>query len=97
LIEDIEFDALLGDKAFDNDWLRAALDQRGTSFERYKWRHLVENLFGNSPRAFPRSCAYWNLKPAPLKQWRRTAPRTDKTARSFAAKINLSAAIITLK
>ena len=31
LIEAIEFDALLGDKAFDNDWLRAELDKRGAS------------------------------------------------------------------
>jgi transposase len=95
LIEDIEFDALLGDKAFDNDWLRAELDQRGASavippkrdrarpiscdFEMYKWRHLVENLFCN------------------LKQWRRIATRYDKTDQSFAAMINLSAAVMALK
>jgi hypothetical protein len=84
LIEDIEFDALLGDKAFDKEGLRAASDQRGASFERYKWRHLVENLFGNSPQAFPPSCACWNLKPVPLKQWRRTATRTAKTDQRFA-------------
>ena len=29
LIEDIEFDAPFGDKAFDNDWLSGELDQRG--------------------------------------------------------------------
>ena len=95
MIEDIEFDALLGDKAFDNDWLRAELDQRGASavippkrdrarpiycdFEMYKWRHLVENLFCN------------------LKQWRRIATRYDKTDQSFAAMINLSAAVMALK
>ena len=61
LIEGIAFDALLGDKAFDNDWLRAELDRRGASavippkadrarqiscdFDMYKWRHLVENFF----------------------------------------------------
>jgi transposase len=61
LIEDIHFDALLADKAFDVDWLRAALNERGAiavippksnrtevidcDFHRYRWRHLVENLF----------------------------------------------------
>ena len=61
LIEDIHFDALLADKAFDVDWLRAALNERGAiavippksnrtevidcDFHRYRWRHLVENFF----------------------------------------------------
>jgi hypothetical protein len=27
----------------------------------------IEMAFANSPRAFPPSCACWNLKPAPLK------------------------------
>ena len=31
LIEGIAFDALLGDKAFDADWLRAELDRRGAA------------------------------------------------------------------
>jgi Transposase DDE domain len=31
LIEGIAFDALLGDKAFDTDWLRAELDSRGAA------------------------------------------------------------------
>jgi len=58
LIEGIAFGALLGDKAFDADWLRAALDERGAaavippkanrkaiiSFDRdmYRWRQLIE-------------------------------------------------------
>jgi hypothetical protein len=53
--------ALLGDKAFDADWLRAVLDNRGAAavippkanrrtaihFDRdmYGWRHLTENTF----------------------------------------------------
>ncbi len=61
LIEGIAFGALLGDKAFDADWLRAELDERGAaavippkanrkaiiSFDRdmYRWRHLIENTF----------------------------------------------------
>jgi hypothetical protein len=58
LIEGVVFGALLGDKAFDTDWLRAELDDRGAAavippkanrkaainFDRdmYHWRHLIE-------------------------------------------------------
>ena len=61
LIEGIASGALLGDKAFDADWLRADLDGRGAAtvippktnrkaaidFDRdmYRWRHLIENTF----------------------------------------------------
>jgi transposase len=113
LIDGIEIAAPIGDKAFDNDWRRKELDDRGAlavippkrdrvrpmscDFEMYKWRHLIENFFCNSPQAFPPSCACWNLKPAPLKQWRRIATRYDKTDQSFAAMINLTAAVMALK
>src|SRR3712207_2297248 len=61
LIEGVAFDALLGDNAFDVDWLRAELDARGAAavippkanrkaefaFDRavYRWRHVIENAF----------------------------------------------------
>ena len=92
LIEGVSFDALLGDKAFDADWLRAELDDRGAAAvipprsnrkvmidydtEMYRWRHLVENYF------------------AKIKQFRAIATRYDKTAESFSANINLAAALI---
>jgi transposase len=92
LISGIEFGALLGDKAFDADWLRAELDTRGAvavippkanrkSLIRcdqamYRWRHLIENYF------------------AKLKEFRAVATRYDKTDDSFRATINLAAAII---
>ncbi len=92
LISDLEFGALLGDKAFDADWLRAELDARGAAavippkadrkrpipcdFDMYKWRHLVENFF------------------AKLKQFRRIATRYDKTDTSFQAMICLASAVI---
>src|SRR5919112_1867323 len=88
---DFEY-ALLGDKAFDADWLRADLDDRGAaavippkanrraavSFDRdmYRWRHLIENTF------------------AKLKEFRAVATRYDKTDTSYAATIQLAAAII---
>ena len=92
LIEGIAFGALLGDKAFDTDWLRAELDARGAAavippkasrkghvdFDRamYGWRHLIENTF------------------AKLKEFRAVATRYDKTDTSYAATIHLAGAII---
>ena len=91
-LEDVAFGALLGDKAFDIDWLRAALDDRGAAavippeanrkaaigFDRdmYRWRHLIENTF------------------AKLKEFRAVATRYDTTDTSHAATIHLAAAII---
>ena len=92
LIHDLEFAALLADKAFDVDWLREDLDKRGASavipprsnrknqyqYDKhiYRWRHLVENYF------------------AKIKEFRGIATRYDKTDTSYAANLNLVAAII---
>jgi hypothetical protein len=61
LIKGVAFGVLLGDKAFDSNWLRAELDTQGAvaviplkasrrghfDFDRhaYRWRYLIENLF----------------------------------------------------
>jgi len=95
LLHDIALDALIGDKAFDADWLRAELNERGTlaiipsngsramkiphDEEIYKWRHLVENFFQK------------------IKEFRRIATRYDKTDTSFAATIYLAATVLALK
>ena len=95
LIQNIDFAALIGDKAFDNDSLRATLNERGAvavipaksdrktpiphDTEMYKWRHLIENCFQR------------------LKEFRRIATRYDKTDTSFAAAIHLVAACIALR
>ena len=92
LIDGIAFDALLGDKAFDANWLREDIDNRGAQAvipprkhrktlidydsEMYKWRHLVENYF------------------AKIKHFRGIATRYDKTDDSFRANINLTATLI---
>jgi transposase len=92
LIEGVSFEALPGDKAFDADWLRADLDDRGAvavipprsnrkiiiDYDKamYRWRHLIENCF------------------AKLKEFRSIATRHDKTAESFSANIILAAALI---
>ena len=91
----IALDALIGDKAFDSDWLRAELNERGTlavippnasragkipyDREMYKWRHLVENFFQK------------------IKEFRRIATRYDKTDTSYQATIHLVAAFLSLK
>lgn len=95
LLADIDFEALLADKAFDADWLRDELNERGalavipprsnrkTLYEYdkhiYRWRHLVENYF------------------AKIKEFRGLATRYDKTDISYAANLNLVAAIIAAK
>ena len=95
LIENIDFEALLADKAFDADWLLEELDERGAKavippksnrkvqrmidFEMYKWRHLIENYF------------------CKLKEYKRIAMRSDKTDSSFMAMIYLCATVINLR
>jgi transposase len=92
LIDGIDFDALLGDKAFDANWIVEELDQRGAKVvisqrpqrvsplaideEMYKWRHLIENFF------------------CKLKEFKRIAMRACKTDQSFSAMIYLTAAVI---
>jgi transposase len=95
LIEGVAFDALIADKAFDNNALRTKLDERGATAvipskadrktpiphdkEMYKWRHLVENFFQK------------------IKEFRRIATRYEKTDPSFAAMIHLVAAFLALR
>lgn len=75
LLRDISFEALIGDRAFDNDSLRAELNERralavippksnrtGTipyDKEMYKWRRLVENFFQKTAK-FRRSAARYD-------------------------------------
>ena len=95
LIKGVDFDALIADKAFDNDALRATLNDRGAiavipakadrktpiphDAEMYKWRHLIENFFQQ------------------IKEFRRIATRYDKTDASYAAAIHLVAAFLAAK
>ncbi len=95
LIDGLDFQALIADKAFDNNALRATLNERGAlavipstarrnphiphDAELYKWRHLIENCFQR------------------LKEFRRIATRYDKTDASFAAAIHLVSAFLALR
>src|SRR3954469_11073299 len=99
LLKDLDFAALLADKAFDGDALRAELDDRGAvavippkanrattipcDFERYQWRHLVENFFCKI-KEFRRIATRYG----------RIATRYDKTDTSFAAMIHLVGSVL---
>lgn len=85
----------IGDKAFDSDWIRAKLDERGAmavippkadrarsvpcDFAISKWRYLVENFFCN------------------LKEFNPIATRYDQTDTSFAAAIHLVGSYLATK
>ena len=87
LLDGVEFEALIADKAYDSNELRAQLQARGATVvipprsnrvdeieydsEMYKWRHLVENFF------------------CKLKHFRRLAMRFEKTDVSYAAMIHV--------
>lgn len=95
LIRDLSDGHLLADRAFDADWLRNDLQDRGITpiippksnrkfpaefdKETYKWRRLIENYFGK------------------LKENRGIAMRSCKTDLSFKAFISLTATIIHIK
>lgn len=92
LIDGLEFDAFIADKAFDSSTIITELNERGATVvisqhpgrskplpldrEMYKWRHLIENFF------------------CKLKEFKRIAMRADKTDKSFSAMIYLATAII---
>ena len=92
LLQDIDLQALLADKAFDATWLVERLQDANCQVviaqksnrraplsidrEMYKWRHLIENYF------------------CKLKEFKRIALRSDKTDSSFAAVITLVSAVI---
>jgi len=92
LINNVEFGALLADKAFDSNWIIDELNRRGAKIVisqrprrkvplnidpvMYAWRHLIENFFQK------------------LKEFKRIAMRSDKTDSSFSAMIYVCAAII---
>lgn len=95
LIDGLAFEALLGDKAFDNNSLRDDLERRGAEAVipskadrkqvilhdevKYQWRHLIENYF------------------CKIKDFRSVNTRYDKTDISYGATITLAAIVIVLR
>ena len=92
LLADLRCGALIGDKAFDADWLigdieaggamaviparRNRAQSRDHDREMYKWRHQIENFFSK------------------IKEFRAIATRYDKTDASFAAAICLVSGVV---
>ena len=92
LIDGVDFDGLIADKAFDVNWIIEELERRGAEIvisqhpnrvapreidaEVYKWRHLIENFF------------------CKLKEFKRISLRACKTGSSFSAMIYIGAAVI---
>ena len=95
LLEGLTCGQFLADRAFDVNWVRDALTEKGiepvippnsnrrfpAGFDRdtYKWRHLIENFFGK------------------LKEYRGIAARCCKTDSSFSAFIAIAATVIRLR
>lgn len=83
---------MLGDKGYDADWFRDALNERGITpcipsksnckapiprdRTLYRQRHKIENMFGR------------------LKDWRRIHTRYDRCAHTFMSVICIAAAVI---
>lgn len=82
---------LLGDKGYDSDWFRAAIDNQGIAAcipprknrkvqylydkQLYRQRHKIENVFGR------------------IKDWRRVATRYDRCAHTFMSAIFIAATV----
>ena len=95
MLEGVAMEALIADKAFDADWIRVLLDERGVvavipstanrkhpvPYDRdmYRWRHLIENCIQK------------------LKEFRAVATRYDKTDACFSASIYFAAIVLALK
>lgn len=95
LINGVQFDAILADKAFDANWIVAEMNARGSKIiisqrpqrtdpltidlDIYKWRHLIENFF------------------AKIKEFKGVAMRSEKTDRNYASMIFACAAVIRLR
>ena len=92
LLEGVAFGALIGDQAYDADWIIEEVRSRGAEVviephkrrasvpkidrAKYAWRHLIENFF----------CS--------LKEFKRIAMRSDKLDRTFETIICLAASVI---
>ena len=95
LMDGLAFGGLIGDKAFDSNWIIDDLLARSAEIvisqrpqrrpprqidaAHYTWRHLIENFFCD------------------LKEFKRVATRYDKTDTSFTAMIHLAATKLHLR
>jgi transposase len=92
LIQGIEFGALIADKAFDSNAIIADLNTRGAKVV------ISQHPRRSTPLAIDAEMYKWRHLIenyfCKLKEFKRFAMRSDKTDESFAAIINLAAAVI---
>jgi transposase len=92
LIKGVEFGALIADKAFDSNAIVAELDTRGAKVV------ISQHPRRSKPLEIDAEMYKWRHLIenffCKLKEFKRVAMRSDKTDESFAAVINLAAAVI---
>ena len=95
LIEGVAFDGLIADKAFDANWIIAELNERGAKVV------ISQRPQRKAPLAIDLEVYKWRHLIenffCKLKEFKRVAMRSDNTDTSFAAMIQLGAAIINSK
>ena len=95
LIENIAFGGLIADKAFDADWIVEELNQRGARIV------ISQHPRRSQPLKINVDVYKWRHLVenffAKIKEFKRIAMRSDKTDASYAAMINLTAAVIRLR
>ena len=95
LIENIAFGGLIADKAFDADWIVEEINQRGARIV------ISQHPRRSQPLKIDADVYKWRHLVenffAKLKEFKRIAMRSDKTDASYAAMINLTAAVIRLR
>ena len=95
LIRDADFGGLIADKAFDAGWILAEIDERGAQAV------IPPHPCRREQRIFDKDLYAWRHLIenffAKLKEFKRIALRACKTDASFAAMINLAAAILNSK
>ncbi len=97
LIRDVHFDALLGDKAFDVDWLREELNQHGASAVIPPKANRKQQIGTTSDKDMYRWRHLVENYFAKIKEFRGIATRYDKTDTSYGANLNLVATVIALR
>ena len=92
LIEGVAFGALIADKSFDSNAIIAELDARGAKVV------IAQHPRRASPLPIDAEMYKWRHLIenffCKLKEFKRIAMRSDKTDHSFAAMINLAAAVV---
>ena len=95
LIENIAFGGLIADKAFDADWIVEELNQRCARIV------ISQHPRRSRPLKIDADVYKWRHLVenffAKLKEFKRIAMRSDMTDASYAAMINLTAAVIRLR